>query len=180
MIKTILAYLYGLVKTKVYFSVGNMKAVLNGVKVGRGARISPYAILDQAYFIGDAEISRNVYLGEGSYINSGYIMSGKIGKWCSIGYGTMIGPTEHDLTFWTTSPSKALTHNQAAVNTERSVEPPVIEDNVWLGANVIVLRGVKIGENSVVAAGAVVVKDIPADEIWGGVPAKKIKIRYRK
>ena len=41
----------------------------------------------------------------------------------------------------------------------------------------IVLQGVKIGDGAVVAAGAVVTKDIPANEVWGGVPAKKIKDR---
>jgi acetyltransferase-like isoleucine patch superfamily enzyme len=52
-----------------------------------------------------------------------------------------------------------------------------IEDNVWLGANVIVLAGVTIGEGAVVAAGAVVTKDVPKFSIVGGVPAKFIKSR---
>lgn len=46
--------------------------------------------------------------------------------------------------------------------------------DVWLGANVIVLKGVVIGDGVVVAAGAVVTRCIPAHEIWGGVPARKI------
>jgi len=52
-----------------------------------------------------------------------------------------------------------------------------IHEDVWLGANVIVLMGVTIGQGSVVAAGSVVTKSIPAFEIWGGIPAKKIKDR---
>ncbi len=51
----------------------------------------------------------------------------------------------------------------------------VIEDNVFLGMNTIVLKGVTIGKNSIVGAGSVVVKDIPANQIWGGNPAKFIK-----
>lgn len=50
-----------------------------------------------------------------------------------------------------------------------------IGNNVWLGANVVVLKGVTIGEGSIVAAGAVVRSAIPPYELWGGVPAKKIK-----
>lgn len=50
----------------------------------------------------------------------------------------------------------------------------VIKNDVWLGSNVIVLQGVTINTGAVVAAGAVVTKDIPAFEIWGGVPARKI------
>jgi acetyltransferase-like isoleucine patch superfamily enzyme len=49
--------------------------------------------------------------------------------------------------------------------------------NVWLGVNVVVLKGVTIGDGAVVGAGAVVIKSIPAGEIWAGVPAVKIGIR---
>jgi galactoside O-acetyltransferase len=52
-----------------------------------------------------------------------------------------------------------------------------IEDNIWLGANVTVLGGVKIGTGSVAAAGAVVTKPIPQRAICGGIPAKVIKTR---
>lgn len=51
----------------------------------------------------------------------------------------------------------------------------IIGNNVWCGANVVILKGVKIGNNCIIAAGAVVNKDIPDNEIWGEVPAKKIK-----
>ena len=47
--------------------------------------------------------------------------------------------------------------------------------NVWVGSNSTILQGVTIGDNAVVAAGAVVTKDVPADAIVGGVPAKIMK-----
>lgn len=50
-----------------------------------------------------------------------------------------------------------------------------IGNNVWIGANVVVLKGVTIGNGSIVAAGAVVRNDIPPYELWGGVPARRIK-----
>lgn len=53
----------------------------------------------------------------------------------------------------------------------------IIEDNVWLGVNVVVLKGVTIGSGAIVAAGAVVNKSIAPGEIWGGIPARKIKDR---
>jgi acetyltransferase-like isoleucine patch superfamily enzyme len=53
--------------------------------------------------------------------------------------------------------------------------PVTIEDNVFIGANCIIGKGVTIGENSIIAAGSVVAKSIPANQIWGGNPAKFIK-----
>jgi acetyltransferase-like isoleucine patch superfamily enzyme len=55
------------------------------------------------------------------------------------------------------------------------VKPIVIKRNVWIGAGAIILPGVTVGENSVVAAGAVVNKDVPENTVVGGVPAKVIK-----
>lgn len=56
--------------------------------------------------------------------------------------------------------------------------PVVIEDDVWCGANVTILKGVTIGRGSVVAAGAIVTKSFPPYSIIGGVPAKLIKMRF--
>lgn len=53
--------------------------------------------------------------------------------------------------------------------------PVVIEDNVWLGINVTVLKGVTIGKNTVVAAGSIVSKSLPPNVIAGGIPAKVIR-----
>ena len=53
--------------------------------------------------------------------------------------------------------------------------PVVIEDDVWLAARVVVLKGVTIGRGAVVAAGAVVTKDVPPYTLVGGVPAKFIR-----
>ena len=62
-----------------------------------------------------------------------------------------------------------LPENDAAV---------VIEDDVWTGANVTILKGVTIGRGSVVAAGAVVTKSCPPYSIIAGVPAKVVKMRF--
>lgn len=56
-------------------------------------------------------------------------------------------------------------------------QPVIISDDVWIGAKVIILPGVKIGQGAIVAAGAVVTKDVPKYAIVGGVPAKVIKFR---
>jgi acetyltransferase-like isoleucine patch superfamily enzyme len=55
--------------------------------------------------------------------------------------------------------------------------PIVIEDDVWIASNCVVVAGVTISKGSVIAAGSVVTKSIPPNEVWGGVPAKLIKSR---
>ena len=63
-------------------------------------------------------------------------------------------------------------------NTDRDAEfskPVIIGDNVWIGMNSCVLPGITIGDNSIIGSGSVVTKNIPANEIWVGNPAKCIK-----
>jgi maltose O-acetyltransferase len=50
-----------------------------------------------------------------------------------------------------------------------------IGSNVWLGAGVTILPGCSVGDNAIIAAGSVVTKDIPSDEIWGNIPARKMR-----
>lgn len=58
---------------------------------------------------------------------------------------------------------------------EMLFEKVIIKDNVWIGMGVCILPGIEIGANSIIGAGSVVTKTIPADEVWAGVPAKCIK-----
>lgn len=68
-------------------------------------------------------------------------------------------------------------HNLNSPDYGNSFGPVTISDYVFIGPRVIILPGVTIGRGAAVAAGAVVTKDIPDFEIWGGVPAKKISNR---
>jgi len=64
------------------------------------------------------------------------------------------------------------------IRTQNSIKKPIhIEDDVWLGFNVTILKGVTIGKGAIVAAGSVVTKNVLPNEIWAGVPAKKIGSR---
>ena len=74
----------------------------------------------------------------------------------------------------------ALNHNFSDINKRIdeqgvSTNPVTIEDDVWVGANAVILPGVTIGEHCVVAAGAIVTKDVPPHSLVAGVPAKVIK-----
>lgn len=162
---------------KLFYAAGWWRAGWLGVHVLPGARISPKAGIRGAHSLGRAAVGTGVVIGEGSYIGSGDVMSGHIGRWCSIGYGVVIGPSEHDPDAPTTSPVLARHRGLPTGAAERDVPPPVIHDEVWIGANAVVLRGVTIGHGAVIAAGAVVTQDVPAMEIWGGVPARLLRAR---
>jgi acetyltransferase-like isoleucine patch superfamily enzyme len=71
-----------------------------------------------------------------------------------------------------------ITENHPIKPSERKaldLKSILIKKNVWIGAGAIILPGVMVGENSVVAAGAVVTKDVPANTVVGGVPARILK-----
>ena len=90
-----------------------------------------------------------------------------IGKNCLIAANTQImDGNAHDLSF---------TSVENRIYTRGTSKPIVIEDNVWIGANVIILPGVTIGKGSVISAGSVVHKSIPAMVVAGGNPIHIIK-----
>ena len=59
-------------------------------------------------------------------------------------------------------------------------KPVVLKDNVWIGDSAIVCKGVTIGENSIIGAGAVVTKDVPPNCVFAGNPAKLVKVLDEK
>lgn len=58
------------------------------------------------------------------------------------------------------------------------LKPTIIGDDVWIGAHTIIMTGIKIGNGAIVAAGSIITKDLPPYGIYGGVPAKLIKMRF--
>ena len=154
------------------------RASLQGVSLGRAAVISLGADVAQASSLGQVQVARGVRIGFGSYINSGLIDSGQIGCWCSIGYNVQIGPWEHDTQQLSMSPVFMKRFCPTASPEADQPAPPQIGNDVWIGSGVIVLRGVRIGDGAVVAAGSVVTRDVAAYSVVGGIPARFIKHRF--
>ncbi|MGY5829201.1 acyltransferase [Vibrio vulnificus] len=123
------------------------------------------------------QIGKEVKIGKGTYLNKGVILvSGNVGNYCSIGYYSVIGAHEHPLHLKYTSPKYYRTHSDYI----DIYSPPLIHDDVWIGANAFIKQGVTIGRGAVVAAGAVVVKDVEDYAIVGGVPARLLGYRNKK
>jgi len=133
-----------------------------------------------------------VSLGDFTYIASGTKISrAKIGKFCSIGPDCKIGLGKHPTkSFVSTHPIFYSTLKQAQIafadiafadkNYFEEFGNIEIGNDVWIGANAIIVDGIKIGDGAIVAAGAVVTKDVPPYAIVGGVPAKIIRYRFDK
>jgi acetyltransferase-like isoleucine patch superfamily enzyme len=104
----------------------------------------------------------------------------RIGKFCSIADGVKFVFGHHPTNQVSTFPIRALCCNYAPHYDAKSKGDIEIGNDVWIGLNVIILSGVKIGNGAVIAAGSVVTKSIPPYSIFGGVPAKIIKYRLRE
>ena len=102
-----------------------------------------------------------------------------IGKFCSIADGVQFVFGAHRLDTVSTFPFKALCFGQAPHADAMSKGEIVVGNDVWVGRNALILSGVKIGNGAVVAAGAVVTKEVAPYAVVGGVPAKFIKFRFR-
>ncbi|MCC8044510.1 MAG: sugar O-acetyltransferase [Clostridiales bacterium] len=111
------------------------------------------------------DFGKNTHIGKDVFINSGCHFQDQggieIGDGVMIGHNVVLATINHDL--------------DPAQNRKNHYAPIKIGAHVWIGSNATVLSGVSIGEWSVVAAGAVVTKDVPPFTVVGGVPAKMIK-----
>ena len=152
-------------RAKVPFSVrlrGRAKLVGSGqVILGEGVSfngtITPIELI--TYASGRIEIGNHTFINYGSSIAAR--ASVKIGSHCHLGhYLFVMDNDQHDVVrHWELPPS----------------EPVIIGDNVWIGSKVVILPGVRIGNNAVVGAGSIVTKDIPPRCVAAGNPARVIR-----
>ncbi len=128
-------------------------------KLGQYSVIEEFSIINNG--VGD------VAIGDHSFIGAGNVIIGPV----EIGNRVM---TAQNVVI------SGMNHSYEDINTPPTIQPVtvhliVIEDNVWIGANSIIIPGIHIGRHSVVGAGSVVTKDIPAYSVAVGNPARIIK-----
>ena len=131
-------------------------SLLIGKEVGEG-----FALFPPVY----ADFGKNITVGRHVFINAGCCFQDQggveIGDGCLIGHQVVFATLNHDL-----QPRHRGSMYPAPIKLGR---------NVWVGSHATILPGVTVGDNAVVAAGAVVTKDVPANAVVAGVPAKIVR-----
>ncbi|WP_217516076.1 CatB-related O-acetyltransferase [Vibrio metschnikovii] len=131
--------------------------------------------------------SKYIFVGAYSYMNQGgYVRENTfIGRYCSIGRRVTISAGMHRVNGLTTYPMrstfKSMPYDPEDYLTSKNKRGfTIIESDVWIGDGAVILPGVTIGVGSVIAANAVVTKDVEPYAVVGGVPAKVISYRFNK
>lgn len=143
---------------------GDAKVINSGtLRIGERVRVCSEPVRTEIGVSsgGTMEIGSHTFINYGCSIASTLLV--KLGAHCNIGSHVII----MDNDFHRLEPERRDEMPESA--------PVILEDNVWIGVRAVVLRGVTIGAGSVIAAGSVVVKDVPPRSLAGGVPAKVIR-----
>lgn len=182
--------MYSILRKLLYiFKSIYIKLFIPGVRISISSEIKSIKRIDAPVKIGKSTyISGSI--GKYSYIGSNCKLNANIGSFCSIANNVKTVEGSHPLHFVSTSPSLYSTRRQcgASLATENIINDitifdnegiaVIIENDVWIGENVLIKGGIKIGTGACIAMGAVVVKDVAPYSIVGGCPAKEIRKRF--
>lgn len=156
--------------------------------------INPSSLFELPCDVADVDLSFPLKMGAFSYVGKNFrnYSAISIGRFCSIAENVKIGLHSHPTDRFSTSPyfyakNWKFKGGNTVLNGKAKVIPEYenltdlmkveIGDDCWIGANVCIRGGLKIGHGVIIATGAIVTKNIPDFEIWGGIPAKKIGTR---
>jgi virginiamycin A acetyltransferase len=147
---------------RIHYSVRGSKLI-----IGDFTQIYDFAVIR---FVGG---NGDIIIGDHCYINPHCVLySGngiKLGNYVLIAPNTSVVPSNHSI-----KDRSVYIRNQGFLPSRGGV---VVEDNVWIGANCVLLDGTYIEKGAVIAAGSVVNCRVPTNTIWGGVPARQIRER---
>jgi chloramphenicol O-acetyltransferase type B len=144
------------------------------------------SIANNCHVLNDTLLN-NCTIGNYSYIGrKSIVQNTTIGGYCSIANDVCIGLGAHPKDFFSTSPLFYRVKNTFKINLidcDLSFDefiPIIIGNDVWIGARAMIMDGVTVGDGAIVAANAVVTKDVPPYAIVAGVPAKVISYRFEQ
>ncbi|MCK9522044.1 MAG: CatB-related O-acetyltransferase [Proteobacteria bacterium] len=153
-------------------------------KIEKDAKLIPPVRLYGNVVVGaQATIGKYTYIGSRTRIAP----KTKIGNYCSIARDVEVGPATHPLTLMSTHPFQYSKNHFPSENyklhkrvkvTSTTDTTVSIGNDVWIGAKVVIMRGVKIGDGAILGSSAVVTKDVPPYAIVAGIPAQIIRYRF--
>lgn len=169
----------------------NSAKIMESGYVDASAVCSDFADFETPHYIANGCIVQKLSsLGAYTYLQENvsiwpYV---KIGRFCSVASNVIIGPSEHDYESISSHPvlvdrevyKKQADYVFGLKSKGKEQKEVVIGNDVWIGTNAVILRGVRIGDGAVIAAGAIVTKDVESYQIVGGIPAKMIKMRFEE
>lgn len=139
----------------------------SSIIIGEYSEIYDFVCIRAVGGSGDIKIGAHCYINPCCVLYSGNGIS--LGDYVLLAPGVMLLPTNHAF-----SRRDIPIRHQGFLPSKNGI---VIDNDVWVGANSVILDGSRIGRGAIIAAGSVVLNEVPAYEIWGGVPAQKIRER---
>ena len=174
-IKVLYCYIHNLIKNR-----DNNMIIEFGAIYCKNSIFGQYVKLYKNSIVNKSKIGSMSYIGDRSRVSRT-----EIGKFCTIAPDVKIGLGNHPTCLVSIHPAFYSTKKQSPIcfrdeNHFEEFQNITIGNDVWIGANSMILDGVKIGNGVIIGAGAVVTKNIPDYAIVGGVPAKVIKYRFKQ
>lgn len=160
-------------RPRINVSLGGKATIGNNFYIRTGQAYTEVGSLGSRILVGPKgilKIGNNVGMSNATIVAD---CSVTIGDHVMIGGGVQI----FDTNFHSTDPAIRTSGHETRDDVKTA--PVVIGNHVFIGTNAIICKGVTLGDNAIVAAGSVVVKSIPAGEVWGGNPAKFISVSKR-
>jgi len=150
-------------QSELYYKIRRWILIMRGAKIGKNLVMWKGTWIDEPRNLvmgNDVDLSRDLIFTTGGGV--------KIGDRVLIGYGAKLLSTNHVIPKDISLPIRFSDHEKKEI---------VIEEDVWICANVVVVAGCRIGKGAVIAAGSVVTRDVEPYVVVGGVPAKLIRRR---
>lgn len=157
----------------------NPSCTLQADTFTRNVSFEDHVTCEKGCFIGADKIGRYTFIGINSYVDKS---TASIGRFCSIAMGAKISLNNHPMEWVSTHPflyNKKYGFVPSNVPVQGvSDKKTTIGHDVWIGANVTILAGVKIGDGAVIGANALVTKDVEPYSVVSGIPARHVKFRF--
>ena len=155
-----------------------VKRFKHGVRVSRkasviGSKLAPFSHVGDYCFIYESTLGAYSTVGRNSVLRNAVL-----GKFCSISWNATIGATPHDYNLISTHAFHYISSFGFVCKDRRSNIETFLGHDVWVGANAVIMPGVKVGSGAVVGAGAIVTRNVPPYAIVVGCPARIVRYRF--